>query len=596
MLRIKVGSKMVGLKQLSPDDIAAMRRMKSSEMSTWVQCNNHAHAIHTKKKVDLWYKEQNINVGKLGRRQQGMYQALLKVHLEKRRIRKKKYIHQQELVQQELREKAAKEKHETTLKMKGLKKSKATKKDLPEVLSDIGEEEEEEGKGGDPESKKIDAKGNNSMAENTVGSSVKQDSTKQAQNDGKEPVFLEVSQEKQSSKKPLRKLGIAGQRDNETKPLTGVSKVESTPSDIDISESIDTTISTSESSRQNGEDSKPESNEIHDNIIDVVSEANKDPISPDTKDTDNRRREKKVKEPVGMLPRVSLTTSYLTHGAPRESEVQVEDEPDRSLDSQDKGSGKTRKKSRKTLDSDNKSTSNTPDKLPEITSRRSSEVSKGKQSSIDGPITRKLKPDTMIDITRFTRFTQTVRIPSNVHIPRISNVIRYHRNSRGSLVPSEVSLRPVEEDYKLPSTRQSYLIKKALKEEKEKTKASEKKLQDFYTKMETEVPNRLPVMDHPIHSPSKEMFSDGHDGQQKVAFSASLLAQLRHNTVEGDVNDMKNCKYIRFYDMMTPEQREVFRRRRESSWGKHGLPDPNSWKARTPGTTGNPKLPPVDLK
>ncbi|XP_070554141.1 uncharacterized protein [Ptychodera flava] len=569
MLRIKVGNRMVGLKQLSPDDIGSLRRTKSSEMSTFVQCNNHAHSIHNKKKVDLWYKEQNINVGKLGRGQQVMYRQLLKVHSEKKRNRKKKYIQQQELIRQQLREKAALERHQTALEANGINEGKSG---LPEVLSDIGEEVELEigdvSEGEDKKQKTRESTGKNGDETVRVGDKTvndggqgkaKQDIAKGANN-------LTTPEEKRDKpKRSRRRMGTVSLPEQITKPEpskmdSGVQKTFDNPRDqTDSPQSVREDLVVGESNAQ-----------VEDNIIDVVSKVNKESVDTNAKTNGGKRKEKRVQEQLGLLPKVSLTTSYLTHGAPREWDEEADDD---GGDTQtEKKNGRSRKVSKgKRERQSRQNIANSADRLPEIVSRRGSEA---QDSSVLGTSPgKKGKEETMINISRFTRFTNSVRIPSNVYIPRVSRVVRYHRNTQGSLVSSEVSLKPVEDDYKLPSTKEAYFIKKALDREKEKTQENERRLQDFYSKMEAEVKNRVSVMARPIQSPTKEVFGDS---QPKLGFSASLLTHMRHTTIEGDVHDLRNCKYLRFHEILSPEQRELYRRKRLSSWGKHGTVDPKS--------------------
>lgn len=66
----------------------------------------------------------------------------------------------------------------------------------------------------------------------------------------------------------------------------------------------------------------------------------------------------------------------------------------------------------------------------------------------------------------------------------------YTRNSVGSLVASEKTVKLASEDFKLPSRRQEYLIKKALEWEEARKEVREKKLREFLAKMKNS--GRLP--------------------------------------------------------------------------------------------------------
>ncbi|XP_006812716.1 uncharacterized protein LOC102804992 [Saccoglossus kowalevskii] len=518
-------------------------------MSTFVLANNHAHAIHSKKKVDMWFKEQSINVGKLGRGQQAMYKTLLNVTNEKRRLRKKKYIQQQELVKQQLREKAAKERHDTAMEMSGLKRRKK-RKDLQNGLPDIGEDGEEEANGKRLEESTRDEK--DQSKQHGDGNHT------QSNYVSNRAVYLETPVKASGEKKNSEEKNRLSEN---TEPGTN-----STETDVSFSTNSakKTDITPTERSELGGQ--------FEDNLIDIVSVANKK--ERDLNEQTKKRKEKKVKEPVGLFPSISLTTSYLTHGAPERDSDKKQTKPGKKSPTKEEH----REKSPSPEVNETKQTERKhrmikkekePEQLPGYLQRSSGEgTGSTSSSSVGDSVERKGKPERKVNIRNFKRFTRSIRIPSNVHIPRVSNVTRYRRNENGSLVPSEISVRPADEDYKIPSLRQAYFVKKALKEEKDKARQSEKKLQDFYGKMESLVPSRLAQLDHPIQSPSRELFTDGHVGQPKLGFSASLLAQMGGNTVEGDVHDLKNCKYIRFHEIVTPEQRELLRRRRQSSWGQ----------------------------
>ncbi|XP_071500779.1 uncharacterized protein [Diadema antillarum] len=180
---------------------------------------------------------------------------------------------------------------------------------------------------------------------------------------------------------------------------------------------------------------------------------------------------------------------------------------------------------------------------------------------------------------------RTFRIP-NYEIPRVPRVPVYTRNSEGSLVASEKTVRAASEDFRLPSRRQEYLIKKALEWEEARKEIRERKLNEFLAKMKnlektmTAKPENTKASNHRELFHSQKRDSISHNTMNSTVFGHALITGSRYGEF-GDVNDLRNCRYIRHTSIddtssSHDESYEDRRRKRAlekvSSWGPLGVP------------------------
>nr|XP_054755127.1 uncharacterized protein LOC129261105 [Lytechinus pictus] len=195
---------------------------------------------------------------------------------------------------------------------------------------------------------------------------------------------------------------------------------------------------------------------------------------------------------------------------------------------------------------------------------------------------------------------RTFKIPE-YEVPPVSRVPVYTRNSVGSLVASEKTVRLASEDFKLPSRRQEYLIKKALEWEEARKEVREKKLKEFLAKMK-DLEQSLPTkIDRSKIGSRREPFqtqkrdSISHNSMKSTVFGRALATGTKYTGESTDVNDLRNCRYIRQTSIDNPsssldESYEARRRKRAldkvSSWGPLGAPHGGS--SRTKKRTSRP--------
>ncbi|XP_071500847.1 uncharacterized protein [Diadema antillarum] len=180
---------------------------------------------------------------------------------------------------------------------------------------------------------------------------------------------------------------------------------------------------------------------------------------------------------------------------------------------------------------------------------------------------------------------RTFRIP-NYEIPRVPRVPVYTRNSEGSLVASEKTVRAASEDFRLPSRRQEYLIKKALEWEEARKEIRERKLNEFLAKMKnlektmTAKPENTKASNHRELFHSQKRDSISHNTMNSTVFGHALITGSRYGEF-GDVNDLRNCRYIRHtsiddtsssHDESYEERRRKRALEKVSSWGPLGVP------------------------
>ncbi|XP_072171615.1 uncharacterized protein [Diadema setosum] len=180
---------------------------------------------------------------------------------------------------------------------------------------------------------------------------------------------------------------------------------------------------------------------------------------------------------------------------------------------------------------------------------------------------------------------RTFRIP-NYEIPRVPRVPVYTRNSEGSLVASEKTVRAASEDFRLPSRRQEYLIKKALEWEEARKEIRERKLNEFLAKMKNLEKNMTAKPENTKASNHRELFhsqkrdSISHNTMNSTVFGHALITGSRYGEF-GDVNDLRNCRYIRHtsiddtsssHDESYEERRRKRALEKVSSWGPLGVP------------------------
>ncbi|XP_001185801.3 uncharacterized protein LOC754474 [Strongylocentrotus purpuratus] len=196
---------------------------------------------------------------------------------------------------------------------------------------------------------------------------------------------------------------------------------------------------------------------------------------------------------------------------------------------------------------------------------------------------------------------RTFKVPQ-YEVPPVPRVPVYTRNSVGSLVASEKTVKLASEDFKLPSRRQEYLIKKALEWEEARKEVREKKLREFLAKMknsEQSIPakndlTKLAKRREPFQTQKRDSIS--HNTMKSTIFGRALVTGSRYTGETTDVNDLRNCRYIRQTSIDTTssssvdESYEMRRRKRAldkvSSWGSLGAPHGGS--SRTKKRTSRP--------
>ncbi|XP_071786749.1 uncharacterized protein [Asterias amurensis] len=185
--------------------------------------------------------------------------------------------------------------------------------------------------------------------------------------------------------------------------------------------------------------------------------------------------------------------------------------------------------------------------------------------------------------------------------PVVTSVVRYQRNSEGSLVPSEVAVKPAAEEYKLPSRRAEYMVEKALEWEKRREDVRQRKLQSFIGRMkEIERKEKLESRLAASLDSTRQTTSFHHHRQSHllpkdrspppITNRRPTMAgeSLEAYHIKGDVNDPKNCRYLRLSEEdgvpggsedrgrgklgEATKKRGGRGSRRQSSWGLVGVP------------------------
>ncbi|XP_071950407.1 uncharacterized protein [Antedon mediterranea] len=570
--------KTVNLKKLNSDDIGQLKDTRASELGTIVKCHNHAYAVSVKREVAQWYNEQNIAITKLSHGQQKVYKNLLKFHQIKKDIKRKAYINKQIEIQEKLREKAALEKRETELKKISEKKTNNVKKkkDLVQirkeksilrskyqVLPGIGEEKEME----NTETKKEEHQTVLTEKSNTqVTFEDEQDSVLPPT---RASLLLTPELSDLSGRISVPTYSIQPpNRKNENfphryiEPPQNVSrgnsfmipKVSPTTSPVKEHSFVDVIQRTESLVIQKPLDSDA-------SLIEVVNKVNSVGLSRNDSFTRMKmtpphfsRKPKSKSNELGDDSRVDSRTSRFTEES---NCLHITSSP-------------------------HKTDINPHTVLPSIsnvlvlddTSCKDFDAVDGTNSLLrttgNGKLKRKKRLDQksklLDDMNKYHVgiLNRTFRLP-NYQVPQIQHVTRYTKNSQGSLVPSELTVKPASEEFKLPSNRKAYMLRKALTTERANEPERERKLKEFFGKM-SDMDREVQI----TRSKSKTMSGRREPFRHHKPDDFSHSSTMRNNvygyilgTAQGDVTDVKNCRYLRTNEHMGSRRGKV------SSWGKH---------------------------
>ncbi|XP_022079434.1 uncharacterized protein LOC110973160 [Acanthaster planci] len=457
-----VSKVLMGLKHLKADDIGVLKYTRSSELGTQVKCSNHAHDVSSRKQVNMWHRDQRIAVAKLARGQQKMFRNLIRVQNEKRRIQRRAHIRKQREMQIELREKAVREREEAQDRLRNMimtevhneKTLDDDDKVFPPPLPEISEERDKETTGGI----KMDA---GSTALKNGSSHFTRSSHSGDYLHSKETIHSSTTSQSTSRRSPSQ---------------NSLSSLRAIPN------------------RETSE------------VLEMVTKANV-PLIPSLKE------KSVIKENgTGLISRPHFSREAIQTNVRTALEFEKGDinrnkvlpgivtniSKDQSCQSYDEG---TSYEGRDSVFEDDVTavTDRAKDQATKETmKRKQSERSRSRNKYHIGIPNR------------------TFRLP-DYQAPVVTSVVQYHRNSAGSLVASEVAVKPASEEYKLPSRRAEYMVEKALEWERKREDKRQKKLKGFLDRMK-EIGKRLTHVDLCLgafadHKSCDELKSYVHYGQ-----------------------------------------------------------------------------------
>ncbi|XP_033113202.1 uncharacterized protein LOC117113859 [Anneissia japonica] len=592
--------KTLNLKTLHSDDIGQLKETRASELGTIVRCYNHACAVSVKRDVAQWYNEQNMAVTKLSRGQQKVYKSLLKFHQIKKDIKRKAYIKKQVELQEQLREQAALEKKETELRELAEKKKNADKKKKElahremrkeksimrskyQVLPGIGEEIEFE----NPNAASGTGSHNPLLTEKS-NTQVTFDDQKEAVIPSTRESLLttelsdlsgRVSNPTYYIKQPYRynqnnqHRFVAPPQDTSrehsfTVPETSLqNKKHEDNTENRLVESLDKTA-VKEGSFV-GVIGKTEKLAIQEQLtsdisaIEAVDQAN---------NFDSFFRNNSFARMEMTLPHFSRKRDISLH----------KEEPDllhsgfgsRTSKFSEESSNKTPLKN---ASSPIQVVNLNPHKvLPNITSAAvlnkteksdNSHVAKAsntKNIKAKNKLRLKKQAQLLDDMNKYHVgiLNRSFKLP-NYKVPQIDHVTKYTKNSKGSLVPSEQTVKPASEEFRLPSNRKAYQLRKALTTERANEVYRERRLQEFFDKMaDMERGNQpTPTQSKRVNSRMEPFrHHKSEDFTNSISTRNSVYAYIL-GTAQGDVTDVKNCRYLR-----TKEEQMYSRTGKVSSW------------------------------
>ncbi|XP_033632046.1 uncharacterized protein LOC117293728 [Asterias rubens] len=571
------GKALMGLRNLKPDDIGMLRYTRASELETQVKCSNHAHDISSKKQVDLWHRDQRIAVGKLARGQQKMFRNLIRVQNDKRRIQRQARIRKQKEVQNELREKAVRDREEAQNRLRNMIMAEAMQQEevpikesilpvkSPLQLPEINEKPDMEF----------------TMANEDLHS--ESDEQNERGKSSNHYMADDNSQVLTTEKQIPSTVTPSSSSSTSTSPHLPSHNQPSTTQ-------VPSTIQQREESQILGEVSKANLPFIRTDtersfVPDMGHLISKPHFSREAKNSsgnpklldlraslrDKGEHDRLDVNPNKVLPGISSSTNRHSYPHPESGETfERKKFHDSVFDDDVMMTGRSTKEPRKDT------------KKRRKPSTELGELRDGKHKYHIGIANR------------------SFRVP-DYRAPVVTSVVRYERNSEGSLVPSEVAVKPAAEEYKLPSRRAEYMVEKALEWEKRREDVRQRKLQSFIGRMkEIERKEKLESRLAASLDSTRQTTSFHHHRQSHLLPKVRSPPPITHRRstmggesleayhIKGDVNDPKNCRYLRLSEEdAVPGGSEDHGRgklgeatkkrggrgsRRQSSWGLVGVP------------------------
>ncbi|XP_038057251.1 uncharacterized protein LOC119728889 [Patiria miniata] len=539
---------LMGLKHLKADDIGVLRYTRSSEFGTQVKCSNHAHDVSSRKQVNMWHRDQRIAVDKLARGQQKMFRNLIRVQNEKRRIQRQARIRKQREMQIELRERAVREREEAQKRLRDMIMTEVHSKEVPED---------------DEKTSPRPLPGIREEIDTEMGDVSKGDANNSALTDWS---INSIRSSLSGDNSPVKTT-----RQSSTTPKTTSSRSPSATQTREVSQVLETVSKANLSLFQYDK----EKSVIKESGMGLVSrphfsreaKQSMDYNSNVAGDTDVRHSVLDFEKDDKVL---ELNSNIVLPGIVTKI---PKDPPSQTFED-----GASYESNDSVFEGD------VPTAASRAKDQTTTEKTKRKPSERAGP-----KSKYHIGIAN-----RTFRLPE-YQAPVVTSVVRYQRNSAGSLVPSEVAVKPASEEYKLPSRRAEYMVEKALEWERRREDVREKKLQGFLERMKElerreKMESRLATsLDYARH----DAFHHHHQAHHTVDRATSPPHPPTYRTLhrsagealekyhlKGDVQDVKNCRYLRLNDKgeASREDRGKMggergrRGRRMSSWGMVGAP------------------------